>query len=116
VASTLRQQRIAAKSEFDYIFSHGKRYARRNLVFIYTPSAHQQSRLAVVVSKKCFKHAVQRNYIKRILRVFFQTLTTLYPVDVVVIARPSIARVEPIDRFTTVKNHWEDFAKCLASC
>ena len=116
MASTLRLQRIAAKREFDHIFSSGKRYVRRNLVFIYTPSSHKQSRLAVIVSKKCFKQAVHRNYVKRIQRVLFQELVTDSPVDLVVIARPSIARVALDDRFLTIKNHWEDFAKCLASC
>lgn len=112
----LRLQRIAAKSEFDHIFSVGKRYARRHIVFIYTPSTSAHSRLAVIVSKKCFKQAVYRNYIKRIQRVFFQQMTIAHPVDLVVITRPSIKQVEQADRFGVIKNHWEDFAKCLASC
>ena len=116
MATTLRQQRIALKRDFDHIFANGKRLVTRHLVFVYLPTRLTTSRVALIVSKKCFKQAVRRNYIKRLHRVLYQAIAVRPGFDVVVIARPAIARVEKDRCFVTLKNQWEDFAKCLANC
>ena len=70
--------------EFSSVFSFRKRFSSPFLVIHYKPNA-QQARVGFVVAKKIVKLAVDRNYMRRVLRELCrQELQVLTAVDVVI--------------------------------
>lgn len=54
--------------EFSSVFSFRKRISSHFFVVHYKPSLSQPMRVGFVVAKKVAKHAVDRNYMRRVLR------------------------------------------------
>ena len=54
--------------EFSSVFSFKKRFSSSFLVSHYSPNALTQTRIGFVVAKKVAKLAVDRNYMRRVLR------------------------------------------------
>ncbi len=76
--------------EFSSVFSFRRRYASEHLVIHYRPSELAQARVGFVVAKKIAKHAVDRNYMRRVLRELCrQELSVLQHVDTVIQVRRS---------------------------
>ncbi len=70
-----KHEKLKSKKTIDLLFSEGKSVAKYPLRLVYAPSSYgidttknQQIKMGVSVSKRNFKHAVDRNYFKRILR------------------------------------------------
>ncbi len=71
--------------EFSSVFSFRKRLPSSFLVTHYSPNALMQPRIGFVVAKKVAKLAVDRNYMRRVLRELCkQELYVLASVDVVI--------------------------------
>ena len=71
--------------EFSSVFSFRKRHSSAFLVTHYSLNALVQSRIGFVVAKKVAKLAVDRNYMRRVLRELCkQELHLLSSVDVVI--------------------------------
>lgn len=71
--------------EFSSVFSFKKRFSSIYLVTHYSPNALALSRTGFVVAKKVAKLAVDRNYMRRVLRELCrQELHALSNVDVVI--------------------------------
>ena len=71
--------------EFSSVFSFRKRFSSAFLVTHYCPNAATQVRVGFVVAKKVAKLAVDRNYMRRVLRELCrQELQVLTAVDVVI--------------------------------
>lgn len=56
--------------EFSSVFSFRKRFSSPSLVVHYKPNQLQEVRIGFVVAKKVAKRAVDRNYMRRVLREF----------------------------------------------
>ena len=66
-----KSERLKSKKTIDLLFSSGKSVSKFPLRLVYVALDETQSTgttVGVSVSKKHFKHAVDRNYYKRILR------------------------------------------------
>lgn len=65
-----KSEKLKSKKTIDLLFSKGKSVSKFPLRLVYVPLNEEeaQSTVGVSVSKKYFKHAVDRNYYKRILR------------------------------------------------
>ena len=65
-----KHEKLKSRKTIDSLFSHGKSVAKYPLRLVYVPLADPDStsQIAVSVSKKYFKKAVDRNYFKRVLR------------------------------------------------
>lgn len=70
-----KHEKLKSKKTIDLLFSEGKSVSKYPLRLVYAPSSYgidatknQQIKMGVSVSKRNFKHAVDRNYFKRILR------------------------------------------------
>lgn len=68
-----KELRLRSKADFFYLRSKSKSKNSKSLKVVYKPSRLdiEQTRLGIVVSKKCGK-AVVRNKIKRIIKEFFR--------------------------------------------
>ena len=70
-----KAEKLKSKRTIDLLFSKGKSVSKYPLRLVYVESDYdiqetlgQKLKMGVSVSKKNFKHAVDRNYFKRILR------------------------------------------------
>ena len=62
-----RAWRLRSNSDFQRVRQHGRSIASRLLVLAWNPNEVARLRVGFVVGKRISKHAVQRNYIKRLL-------------------------------------------------
>ena len=70
-----KNEKLKSKITIDLLFSKGKSVSKYPLRLVYVESDYgflegskQKIKIGVSVSKKHFKHAVDRNYFKRVLR------------------------------------------------
>ena len=70
-----KNEKLKSKITIDLLFSKGKSVSKYPLRLVYVESDYgipedstQKLKMGVSVSKKYFKHAVDRNYFKRVLR------------------------------------------------
>ena len=70
-----KSEKLKSKKTIDLLFSEGKSVSKFPLRLVYIVSdygidtdSEQKIKMGVSVSKKYFKHAVDRNYFKRVLR------------------------------------------------
>jgi ribonuclease P protein component len=66
-----KDEKLKSKKVIDSLFSNGKSVAKYPLRLVYIEATEEQTiplKMGVSVSKKHFKHAVDRNYFKRVLR------------------------------------------------
>ena len=70
-----KSEKLKSKKTIDLLFSKGKSVSKYPLRLVYVESdfdisenSAQKIKMGVSVSKKYFKHAVDRNYFKRLLR------------------------------------------------
>lgn len=70
-----KSEKLKSKRTIDLLFSKGKSVSKYPLRLVYVESdfdisenSAQKIKMGVSVSKKYFKHAVDRNYFKRLLR------------------------------------------------
>lgn len=69
----VKQAKMIKTDDFSSVFNFRKRISTQYLAINYQPNLHQHARLGLVVGKKIAKLAVNRNYMRRVLREFFRT-------------------------------------------
>lgn len=90
-----RANRLGGRSVVSQVIKVGARTRVGDLLFFYLPSSQTIPRLAVVVSKKISKKAVERNYLRRLVseaaRATFPTWNKATAGDIVavVLKKPS---------------------------
>lgn len=67
-----KQAKIVKTDDFSSVFNLRKRIANKHLVMRYRLNEAGTARLGLIVSKKTAKLAVQRNYMRRVLRELFR--------------------------------------------
>lgn len=94
------------KSNYDHVFSQGKKMVTSEFIFIYSLNKLEHARLGLALSKKAVSKAHDRNRLKRILRETFR-IKALPSVDVVVLARSKVADVEHSLLYTRTGKAWD---------
>ena len=84
-----RALRLRKGSEFQRVRQQGRSIASRLLILAWVPNEVAQLRIGFVVSKRISKHAVERNYIKRLLGEAIRPILSEIPTgwDIVLSAR-----------------------------
>lgn len=67
-----KQAKLIKTDDFSSVFNLRKRIANKHLVLRYKPNDNTGARLGLIVAKKTAKLAVQRNYMRRVLRELFR--------------------------------------------
>lgn len=76
-----KHEKLKSRKTIDALFSDGKTVAKYPLRLVYAEVENQQEpfKIGVSVSKKNFRHAVDRNYFKRVLRECYRLNKSLLP-------------------------------------
>lgn len=99
-----RQAKIVKTDDFSSVFNLRKRIASQHLVMRYRLNEANQPRLGLIVSKKTAKSAVQRNYMRRVLRELFRLNQQNFPViDLVIQVQKPFNKLE----FMLIKQEFE---------
>jgi ribonuclease P protein component len=99
-----KQAKLLKTDEFSSVFNFRKRISAHYLVMHYLPNTQEQARLGLVVGKKTSKLAVNRNYMRRVLREFFRTQQhQISHVDLVVRVQKKFDRVN----FSQIKQEFD---------
>ena len=87
-----RALRLRKNSDFQRVRQQGRSVTSRLLILAWTPNDKAHVRVGFVISKRISKHAVTRNYIKRLLGEAIRPMLADLPVglDVVFSARGQI--------------------------
>jgi len=64
--------KLTETDDFSSVFSFRRRISGNILIFHYMPNSSGHSRLGLVVAKKVTRSAVERNYMKRVLREMYR--------------------------------------------
>jgi ribonuclease P protein component len=67
-----KKAKLIKTDEFSSVFNFRKRISAKFLALHYQPNQIGHARLGLVVGKKVAKRAVDRNYMRRVLREFFR--------------------------------------------
>ncbi|QSH42531.1 ribonuclease P protein component [Lentisphaerota bacterium ZTH] len=90
--------KIALKSEFDYIRAEGKKYVAGCVLLVVAPSPDGKLRCGVVCGKKYSNSAVKRNRARRLLWESFRLLKSqIGPAHCIMIPRRRIAVLKQPD-------------------
>ena len=105
-----KQAKLVKTDDFSSVFNLRKRIANKHLVMRYRPNDKSGPRLGLIVAKKIAKLAVQRNYMRRVLRELFRLRQHELPaVDVVI----QVQRVFDKPDFIEVKQAFNDLCVVL---
>jgi len=87
--------RLIKTDDFSSVFNFRKRISGRFLAIHYRYNQLGSPRLGLVIGKKTARLAVQRNYMRRVLRELFRTRQAdLAPVDIVVRSQRMFTRAD----------------------
>ncbi|KTC94645.1 ribonuclease P protein component (RNase P) [Legionella erythra] len=88
-----KKRRLLKKKDFDVVFNQPNKTVTSEFVLLHRANTLGYARLGLALSKKLVPKAHQRNRLKRLLRESFRT-HPLPAVDVIVLARHGVAKVE----------------------
>ena len=107
-----RAYRLQTAGEFRAVFANPLKSNDRYFTVLTKPNEQTHPRLGLVVMKKRFKRAVQRNRLKRLIRESFrQYAAQLKNLDIVVLAKEPAAAVNNKILFQALKFHWERWSR-----
>jgi ribonuclease P protein component len=110
--SFTRQAKIVKTDDFSSVFNLRKRFASQHLVVRYRLNEVNMPRLGLIVSKKTAKLAVQRNYMRRVLRELFRLNQLGLPaLDMVVQVQKTFEKSD----FFVIKQEYESLLQKLST-
>lgn len=105
-----KQAKLVKTDDFSSVFNLRKRIANKHLVMRYCPNGNTSARLGLIVTKKTAKGAVQRNYMRRVLRELFRLNQHQLPaLDVVI----QVQKVFKKPDFFEIKQEFDALCKKL---
>lgn len=106
-----KAQRLLKKNDFDFVFESAKKITTDDFIFLFRENKLGYARLGLALSKKMIAKAHDRNRIKRLLRESFRH-TILPAVDIIILARPGLAKKTNLGINTKLNKTWEKLASC----
>lgn len=101
-----QSRRLLKKTDYDDVFRDAKKIANPHFIFLYRDNKLGYARLGLALSKKNIAKAHDRSRIKRLLRETFRVSHHLSAVDIVVLAKPGVAKVENASLIDGLQRIW----------
>ena len=104
-----KSKRLLNARDFGRVFNQVEaRASQRHLLLLASRNGGARHRLGLVIAKKHVRSAVDRNRIKRVAREFFRQLPDSSPkMDVVLLAREGIARLDNATLSSILQQQWQ---------
>ncbi len=109
----VKAKRLLNASDYSRVFDRAEVKASNQYVLLLAKTSElPRHRLGLVVAKKNVRLAVQRNRIKRIAREMFRTQEATPPyMDVVLLARRDIDKLDNAQLSSILREQWQKLAK-----
>ena len=101
-----KKRRLLKKSDYDQVFNQAKKIVTSEFIVLYRDNTEGHARLGLALSKKIIAKAHDRNRVKRLLRETFRT-RHLPAVDIVILGRHGVAKVQNPVIITKLGNVWD---------
>jgi len=102
-----KDKRLLKASEFQEVFDTNTfKIAHPKLLMLAKFNDREKSRLGLVVGKKNIPSAVDRNYVKRIVRETFRLECFIQPIDVVFLARKDAHKLSSEHMTLLLQQSW----------
>lgn len=103
-----RSHRLVKPRQYQRVFANASRVADRNFTILVAGNELDHARLGMAVSRKAAPKSVTRNRIKRAVRETFRLRQHELPaVDLVVLARPSAAKLDSSELQRALHKLWQ---------
>ena len=106
-----KTQRLLKKNDYDHVFKQATKMVTSEFIILFRNNKLGYARLGLALSKKMISKAHDRNRIKRLLREGFRQ-RQLPAIDVIFLARQSIAKYSNLDINTKLRKTWEQLIYC----
>lgn len=114
-AGFTRRQRLLHSKDFRRVFADPCKSGSRFVILLAKTNSLDHARLGLAISRKHAKTAVARNRIKRQIRASFRLhQDELRGLDIVVIGRPGLDRVDPREFRGALDRQWRYLIKRCA--
>lgn len=110
-----KRLRLREPSQFSAVFDGAElRISAGEILLLARRNALESPRLGIVIGRKVCRHACRRNRFKRVVRESYRhRQADLQGLDIVILARAGIARLEPADLRDRISTVWVRLGKRL---
>lgn len=105
-----RTRRLLKKADYDHVFEKAKKIVTPMFILLYRPNQVGNARLGLAISKKMIAKSHDRNRVKRIMRESFRTTPNLTCVDIVMLARTGLGKVDKSMLAAQLSREWQKLA------
>ena len=107
--------RLDHSAQFSRVFRDGMRSRDGYFTLLARPNQLGFARLGMAISRKHAGNAVRRNRIRRVIRESFRhRRAMLAGLDIVVLGRPGLGRMDNARLFASLDRHWQRLSKKCA--
>ena len=89
-----KTRRLLTKNDYANVFQQAKKLVTPYFIVLYRPNDIEHSRLGLAISKKMISKSHDRNRVKRIIRETFRVNQILPAIDLIVLAKPGLGKIE----------------------
>ncbi len=101
-----KSYRLRQKNDFDVVAKNGGRYHTRGWSVYLKANSLPNPRLGVVVAKRVYSNAVDRNRIKRLVRENFRLQKALPCVDILIVAKFDVIKMSGAELNEALAKIW----------
>jgi ribonuclease P protein component len=107
-----RELKLLTAENYQNVFAKAMRFGNRSFTVLARENGLDHPRLGLAISKKCAKHAVDRNRIKRQFRESFRLNQHKLPsVDIIAMCKPSAISLDNAEIRSQIDTQWRFMRK-----
>jgi ribonuclease P protein component len=101
-----RSRRLLKKSDYDEVFRDAQKITSQHFIFLYRNNTVGYARLGLALSKKNIAKAHDRSRVKRLIRETFRVAHHVSAIDIIVLAKPGVAKVQNAHLIDGLQRIW----------
>lgn len=102
-----KTRRLINKSDYDHVFNQAQKVVTPHFIMLYRENTIGFARLGLALSKRMIAKAHDRNRVKRLLRETFRVIPQLPAIDIIVLARPGLAKIDNVVLVNKLTQAWK---------
>lgn len=106
-----KNKRLLTKKEYERVFKQAKKVVAPDFFILTILNDKNTARLGFALSKKSLPKASSRNRVRRVIRESFRTQSELKHVDIVVLGKPGLAKLNNQEIRMDLETLWKKINK-----